>query len=125
MLDSMGHPCIVIGAGPAGLATAVELQRCGVPALIVDRAAAVAWSWRTRYDGFRLNTSRHFSHLPGRRIPRDYGTWPSREAMVAYFDDYAASHNLRVELGVEVLRIERTSEGWGLTTQDSRVLQAS
>lgn len=125
MLDSTGHPCIVIGAGPAGLATAAQLQGQGVPALIVDRATAVAESWRTRYDGFRLNTSRHFSHLPGRRIPRDYGTWPSREAMVAYFEDYAACHNLRVELDVEVVRIERAGHGWELSIQDGPALQAS
>ena len=47
---------IVIGAGPSGLAVTRELQhRHGVSALILDRAAAPAISWRTRYDNFRLN----------------------------------------------------------------------
>lgn len=42
---------IVIGAGPAGLAVARELDhRHGIRALVVDRAAAPAMSWRRRYD---------------------------------------------------------------------------
>ena len=67
---------VVIGAGPAGLASAAELRRRGVPAVVLERADAVAASWRGRYDRLRLNTSRWFSKLPGgslraghRRLP--------------------------------------------------------
>jgi putative flavoprotein involved in K+ transport len=49
---------VVIGAGPAGLAVARQLEhQHGVDTLVVDRAAAPAISWRTRYDNFRLNTT--------------------------------------------------------------------
>jgi cation diffusion facilitator CzcD-associated flavoprotein CzcO len=61
---------IVIGAGPAGLAVARELQhQHGIAALVLDRAATPAISWRRRYDNFRLNTNGYLSHLPGQRIP--------------------------------------------------------
>ena len=61
---------VVIGAGPAGLAVARELERKhGIQTLVIDRAAAPAISWRTRYDNFRLNTTGFLSHLPGQRIP--------------------------------------------------------
>jgi hypothetical protein len=41
-----GDTCIVVGAGPAGLGTAACLRGMGVDALVVDRAEAVASSWR-------------------------------------------------------------------------------
>ena len=49
---------------------ALSLQKYGVRPLVVDRAAEVASSWRTRYDRLKLNTGRQFSHLPGRPFPR-------------------------------------------------------
>ena len=40
------HDVVVIGAGPAGLATAAALSRLGVEALVVDRGEQVGTSWR-------------------------------------------------------------------------------
>ena len=56
---------VIVGAGPAGLAVARELDhQHGLTALVLDRAAAPAISWRNRYDNFRLNTTGFLSHLP-------------------------------------------------------------
>jgi len=108
---------IVIGAGPEGLAVARELDpRHGIRALVVDRAAAPAMSWRRRYDNFRLNTSVFLSHLPGQRIPLSVGRWPSKEDMVCYFDSYVQRQNISLRLGCEVDRIDRADRGWQLET---------
>ncbi|MEE6166401.1 MULTISPECIES: flavin-containing monooxygenase [unclassified Mycolicibacterium] len=113
---------IVIGAGPSGLAVARELQhRHGVGALILDRAGAPAYSWRTRYDNFRLNTSGFLSHLPGQRIPVAAGRWPSREDMVAYFDSYVERQNISLCYGCEVNRIDRGPDGWQLDTSSGNI----
>ena len=114
----MGLPasCIVVGAGPAGLSTAAMLRQRGVTTLVVDRADEFAASWRGRYDGFRLNTSSWFSYLPGMRFPRDAGRWPSREAIVAYYERYAAENRLEFALGTSVERVERGSNGWNVVT---------
>src|SRR3954465_14124770 len=94
---------VVMGAGPAGLAVARELEhRHGIETLVIDRAAAPAISWRTRYDNFRLNTTGFLSHLPGQRIPLAAGRWPSRDDMVRYFDNYVRRQNITLELGCEV-----------------------
>ncbi len=117
-----GNETIVIGAGPSGLAVARELQhRNGITALVIDRAAAPAIAWRTRYDNFRLNTTGFISHLPGQRIPVSAGRWPSREDMVAYFDRYVARQHLTLRLGCEVNRIDRTPPGWKLDTSSSKM----
>ena len=69
---------VVIGAGPAGLASAAELRRRGVPAVVLERADGVAASWRGRYDRLRLNSSRWFSKLPGGATRRVRGSSVAR-----------------------------------------------
>jgi cation diffusion facilitator CzcD-associated flavoprotein CzcO len=107
----------VVGAGPAGLATAAMLRREGIDdVVVVDRAPYVAASWRTRYDGFILNTSRWFSYLPGCRFPRAAGRWPSRDAVVDYLERYAERNELELELGTVVELVDRADGGWRLST---------
>jgi putative flavoprotein involved in K+ transport len=113
---------VVIGAGPAGLAVARELEhRHRISALVVDKAAAPAVSWRNRYDNFRLNTNGFLSHLPGQRIPLTAGRWPTKEDMVRYFDRYVRCQNLALALGCEVNRIDRGADGWLLDTSSGQL----
>jgi putative flavoprotein involved in K+ transport len=102
---------IVIGAGPAGLAVGAQLRRRGISAAILEREDALAARWRSRYDGLRLNTWRRFSHLPGTHIPKQAGRYPSRDAFIAYLDDYAREHHLDIQLGVQAQRIEPNPDG--------------
>jgi putative flavoprotein involved in K+ transport len=113
---------VVIGAGPSGLAVARELDhRHGIKTLVIERAAAPAISWRTRYDNFRLNTSGFLSHLPGQRIPLKAGRWPAKEDMVGYFDNYVRRQNITLKLGCEVNRVERAGIGWQLNTSSGTI----
>ena len=98
---------VVIGAGPAGLASAAELKRRGVPALVLDRADGVGSSWRGRYDRLRLNSSRPFSKLPHGRYPRGTGIFPSRDEMVGYLDGYARRHGIELRLRPRRRRLAR------------------
>lgn len=108
---------VVIGAGPAGLAVAHELDhQHGIKALVLDRAAVPAISWRTRYDNFRLNTTGFLSHLPGQRIPLSAGRWPTKEDMVRYFDHYVERQNIALILACEVHCVERAGGVWQLDT---------
>lgn len=113
---------VIIGAGPAGLAVARQLEhRHAVRSLVVDSAAAPADSWRSRYDDFRLNTSGFLSHLPGQRISLSAGRWPSKEDMVRYFDSYVRRQNITLALNCEVKRAERKAEVWELNTSSGRI----
>lgn len=111
----MPNPIVVVGAGPAGLATAARLRARGAEVILLDREAAVGSNWRRRYDGLRLNTVRWLSHLPGRRIPGRMGRWVGRDDFVEYLETYAAHHRLTLEPNVEVLRID-PGKRWRLYT---------
>jgi putative flavoprotein involved in K+ transport len=111
----------VVGAGPGGLAVAAELSRRGVPACVVDRAGSVGVQWRRQYDRLSLNTARWSAHLPGERIPRRAGYWPSRDDFVAYLDRYVERRDLDLRLGVEVERIDPRPGGWSLATGDGAI----
>ncbi len=113
---------VVIGSGPAGLAVARQLDhQHGVKTLVVERAAAPAISWRTRYDNFRLNTTGFLSHLPGQRIPLAAGRWPTKEDMVRYFDRYVERQNIDVRLSCEVHRVDRSDGCWRLDTSAGEI----
>jgi putative flavoprotein involved in K+ transport len=115
-MDSHDTKTVVIGAGPAGLATAAELRRRGIPVLVLERSGTVASSWRNRYDRLRLNSSRPFSKLPGAKYPRGTGIFPSRDQVVDYLDAYARDHELDIRYRTRVERIDRTEDGWLLQT---------
>jgi putative flavoprotein involved in K+ transport len=79
---------LVVGGGPAGLATAAALGRIGLRAVVLEQAGTVAAAWRGRYDRMRLNTSRLTSRLPGLRYPPGTGLFPTRDEFVAYLECY-------------------------------------
>ena len=118
MTSPTGHDreALVIGAGAAGLSTAVELGRRGVGALVLERSDDVGSSWENRYDGLRLNTFRRLSSPLHSRIPRSAGRWPSREALVEHLREYARRERVEIEFGTAVRRIERAPGRYELDT---------
>src|SRR6185312_2487285 len=108
---------VVVGSGPAGLASAAEVKRRGLGVVVLERGDAIAARWRSRYAGLRLNTFRPFSRLPGVSIPREVGRYASRDAFVSYLDDYARRHQLEVRCGVEAEMVDPDlAGGWRVST---------
>ncbi len=108
---------IVCGAGAAGLASAACLRRTGVDTVVLERGDAVGMSWRRRYPALRLNTLGWMSTLPGYRASRRrYGEFPTRDDWVRYLEDYRRRHDLAVEFGTTVERVERADGGWRVET---------
>ena len=107
---------VVIGAGPAGVATGLALKDAGVTPLIVDAADTIASTWRGRYDRLRLNTCRPFSHLPDRPFARGVPMFPSRDQLIEHVEHHAVAGGLEFQLRTRVARIEREGGGWTLET---------
>ncbi|GAA2155666.1 cation diffusion facilitator CzcD-associated flavoprotein CzcO [Humibacillus xanthopallidus] len=116
----------IIGAGPAGLATAAALKKRGLHGVVLDKSDAVGSSWRRHYDRLHLHTPRELSGLPGMAIPKRMGRWVSRDDVVRYLELYAAHFDLDVRLRTAVERVDRSDDGlgWALTLSDGSRLTA-
>ncbi|HLY94732.1 MAG TPA: NAD(P)/FAD-dependent oxidoreductase [Gaiellaceae bacterium] len=113
---------VIVGAGSAGLATAVLLRDSGIDSVVLEAGPEPGAAWRTRYDRLRLHTPRLLSGLPGLRIPRKYGRWVARDHLLEYFHAYVDVHGLDVRTNVRVERIEPDGEGgWWLETPRGQI----
>ncbi|HMB54196.1 MAG TPA: NAD(P)/FAD-dependent oxidoreductase [Thermoanaerobaculia bacterium] len=118
-------PVVIVGAGPAGLSVAAELNRRGIRPTILEAGPAVGWSWRRHYPFLRLHSTRRDSSLPGLAIPRSAGRYPSRDAFADYLDAYAARLDADLHLETVVRSIERAEGGgWLVECDDGRCFRA-
>src|ERR1700744_1976671 len=98
---------VIIGAGPAGLAAARQLNASGLTTLIFDKRDAIGAVWRRHYDRLHLHTPRRHSALPGLPIPSSYGRYPSRTQFVEYLEGYARTFNLKPTFNAPVASVRR------------------
>ena len=115
------YEAVVIGAGPAGLATSRELARRGVPHVVLERGAGVGTSWHNTYDSLTLHTGKHMSALPGLRFGREVPLFPSRVDFIDYMERYTARFSLPVVTGCAVRSAERKGGAWLLETSAGEV----
>ena len=97
----MDAPLTIVGAGPAGLALARELQRRGLRPALLERGR-VGETWARQYQGLRLHALARASSLPGMPWRGTAGPFPRSGEMVAYLRAYAARFDLDVREGVSV-----------------------
>jgi putative flavoprotein involved in K+ transport len=113
---------LIIGAGPAGIASAYALKEAGISYKVIDRANVIASTWANQYPSLSLNTSRFYSHLPKKPFPLKWGIFPSAKHYYQYLQDFVAEHQLKIELGVEVKRVAPEGECWRVETNQGDFL---
>jgi NADPH-dependent 2,4-dienoyl-CoA reductase/sulfur reductase-like enzyme len=111
-----GGSVVIVGAGPAGVATAVSLRDRGIRPILIDRADQVASVWRTRYDMTKLMTGKRFSHMPGLPYPKGTQPFPTGDEVANYFDHHARQDGIELRLGTEAKRIDPQPRGWQVAT---------
>lgn len=114
----MPEDVLVIGAGPAGIASAYYLEKAKISYKVVDQAAVIASTWANLYPSLRLNTTRFFSHLPDRRFPLSYGLFPTGKQYHRYLVKYAQAHGFNIHLGVTVRHACQEGDGWRVFTSE-------
>ncbi|CAA0228774.1 Flavin monooxygenase-like [Arabidopsis suecica] len=86
---------LIIGAGPAGLATSACLNRLNIPNIVVERDVCSASLWKRRsYDRLKLHLAKQFCQLPHMPFPSNTPTFVSKLGFINYLDEYATRFNV-------------------------------
>jgi len=98
---------IVIGGGQAGLSVGYHMAHQGRPFIILDAGERVGDAWRQRWDSLRLFTPAAFDGLVGMKFPGPSFSFPTKDQMADYLEDYARRFRLPVRNGTRVHRLTR------------------
>ena len=109
---------LVVGAGPAGLATSACLRRARVAHVVVERQTQIASAWHRHYDRLHLHTTKTYSGLPMMPWPKAAPRYPAREQVLQYLHTYAAAHHIEPRLGVNVHSVQRGAGCLSVETSD-------
>jgi putative flavoprotein involved in K+ transport len=112
---------VVIGAGQAGLATAYHLTRKGHSTLVLEAFPRVGDVWRRRFDSLRLFSPSQYDGLPGWDMPLPKWTYPTKDQLADYLEEYSERFNLPVRTGVSVERVERHEGVYVVVTPDGPI----
>jgi putative flavoprotein involved in K+ transport len=96
------YETVVIGGGQAGLTAGYYLSQQDEPFVILDANERVGDAWRKRWDSLRLFTPASFSGLPGFRFPGRRWSFPTKDELADYLEDYAVRFGLPVRTGITV-----------------------
>src|SRR3954452_3462116 len=105
---------IVIGAGPVGLACALEADRSGIRSVVVEKGALVNSfvGYPARMEFF---STPELIEIGGYPFPIQ-GYKPTREEAVEYYRGVAAQEKLDVRLYERVLTVEGTAGDFTVVT---------
>ena len=107
---------VVVGAGPAGLATSQSLTSRGVDHVLLERGE-VANSWRTdRWDSLRLLTPNWMNRLPGDGEVDDRHGYMTATTLVDSLDRYRRVVDAPVVEHTAVTAVRRRSHGFTVDT---------
>ncbi|CAK7350762.1 unnamed protein product [Dovyalis caffra] len=106
---------VIIGAGPAGLATSACLNRLSIPNIVLEREDCYASLWKKRaYDRIKLHLAKEYCELPFMPFPSDAPTFVPRSGFVNYLDNYVSQFgvNPRCNRSVESAYHDEESGKW-------------
>ena len=108
---------LILGAGPAGLATAACLGRAGAAYLVAEAGARAGESWHNHYARLHLHTVRDNSYLPHLPFPADWPRYVPRALLAEYLEGYARTMGIAPRFGAAAVNVERTEDGNGWRTR--------
>lgn len=107
---------IIVGGGQAGLAMGYYMAQSARSFVILDGSPSVGYAWQSRYDSLRLFTPAQYNHLPGLPFPQAVDSYPTRDQVVAYLQQYAQTFQLPIELNTKVTGVTPIADGYLVET---------
>ncbi|XP_044955602.1 probable indole-3-pyruvate monooxygenase YUCCA11 [Hordeum vulgare subsp. vulgare] len=112
---------LIVGAGPAGLATAACLSQFSISHVIVERENCSGSLWRHRaYDRLKLHLGKEFCELLHMSYPADATTYIPKNMFVKYLDDYIEHFNIQPKYltSVESCIYDNDKKCWSIKALD-------
>lgn len=118
------YDIIIIGAGQSGIVMSQQLKQKGIENhIMIDTQKRIGESWRSRYNSLVLFTPRSYSSLPGLKMKGDPHSFPTKDDMADYLEDYVSYFNLPHQLDTVVRKVEKENNYFQILTA-SEYIQA-
>lgn len=112
---------VIIGAGQSGLAVGYFLKKLDIDFVILDRNKKTGESWRRRWDSLLLFSPSQYDGLPGMPFPASRGSYPTKDQMADYLENYASVHSLPVKHGMEVIQLSANKDHYEIKSSTSLI----
>ncbi|WZZ63969.1 hypothetical protein YC2023_075339 [Brassica napus] len=113
---------VIVGAGPAGLATSVCLNQHSIPNLILEKEDIYASLWKKRaYDRLKLHLAKNFCQLPFMPHGPDVPTFMPKEFFIDYLDAYVTRFDInpRYNRTVKFSMFDMSNNKWRVEAENT------
>ncbi|XP_024456442.1 probable indole-3-pyruvate monooxygenase YUCCA11 isoform X1 [Populus trichocarpa] len=120
----MEEVVVIIGAGPAGLASSACLNRLDIPNIILEREGCYASLWRKKaYDRVKLHLAKQFCELPYMSYPPKLPMFVPKNDFISYLDNYASHFgiNPRFHCYVESVYYDKNASKWCIVVRNNKL----
>ncbi|CAN1307402.1 Probable indole-3-pyruvate monooxygenase YUCCA11 [Linum perenne] len=110
---------IIVGAGPAGLATSACLNMYSIPNIVLEREDCCASLWKKRaYNRLKLHLAKQFCELPYMPFPPNSPKFVPRDGFVNYLDNYVSKFEISPRYMKNVEGAIHDGEKWRVEVKD-------
>lgn len=112
---------IVVGGGPAGIATSACLNRLKVSNIVLEREDCSASLWKKRaYDRLKLHLAKQYCQLPHMPFPPEAPTFVPKNDFIRYLDEYVARFDVKPHYhrNVESVFYDKNIAKWSVVVKN-------
>jgi putative flavoprotein involved in K+ transport len=113
---------VIIGGGQAGLAAGYFLKEMNLEFIILDENQRIGDSWRKRWDSLKLFTPSQHDGLPGMPFPELKGSFPGKDQMADYLEQYATEFSLPLQSNIKVNHLHSRNSHYEIETSAQKYI---
>lgn len=119
--DNQETMVIIVGAGPAGLATSACLNKMSIPNILLEKEDCHSPMWKKySYDRVHLHLAKQFCQLPYLPFPPTSPAYLPKKQFIQYLDDYASYFNITpfYKRKVEFANFDESTKKWNVKVRN-------